>query len=782
MDAKTLDKLEFPSIRALLAARCACSLGQVRAESLTPTADRLEAIERLAETTEARGVLDTAGGVPLGGLSDVRDLLRRAELGSTLGALELLAVARCLGGMAHLKEALEEEDRDDYPRLRALSDRLAASTDIQDRIERSVDEQGEVLDNASPELRRLRHRTQVLRQRIDEKLRSFLSRNASNPNLQDRIVTVRRGRPCIPVRSGAQRAVGGGIVHDVSASGATVFVEPQEVIVHGDELQQALAGEQEEIARILRELSALVGGRGPELRESLAAAGELDFVFAKGTLSRALECVEPSLLEETRVKLMGARHPLLDPAHVVPIDVWIGEEFSALLITGPNTGGKTVSLKTVGLLALMAQSGLHVPADQGCELPVFRDVYADIGDDQSIVQSLSTFSSHMGNIARICRGADAGCLVLLDEVGAGTDPTEGSALAQAVLRYLRERGSLVMATTHYNSLKVFALNEPGMVNASVEFDPETLAPTYRLRIGIPGSSNAMAIASRLGLPHGVLEAARVISGDDSRQVERVVAKMHKARRQLDRERMIHRIARKELEEQREALEQETRELREARDRGVREGFGEAREVVRAAREEARGILQALRSQKREGKATQSASDSLAALEVEVEAKAQEAVEPVDEGPPLRVGDTVLVRSLGGRKAIVLEEPRESRVRVAIGAAQIDAERADLDYVESPVTDPRTRDEVGMLRAAKAVVVPIEINILGLRVDDALAQVEKYLDDASLAEHESVRIVHGKGTGALRDAVRTHLRQSHLVREYHDAPLNQGGNGVTIAVF
>lgn len=781
MDAKTLDKLEFDSVRAMVSERCACSLGQRRAREMGPSSNATEVRERLAETTEARTVLDTSGGVPLGGLSDVDELLQRARLGSTLGALELLAVCNCLRGMRRLKESLAEEDPDEFPRLTALEMRLCACPSIERRIDESIDDQGELLDGASPELRRLRHRLIILRQRIEEKLRSFLARNATNPSLQDRIVTMRRGRPCIPVRTGAQRAFGG-IVHDVSSSGSTVFVEPQEVIVHGDELQQVIAAEQEEIARILRELSGMVGASGQELRESLKAAGELDFLFARASLSRALQAVEPQLVDECRLKLMGARHPLLDPATVVPIDVWIGDEFAALLITGPNTGGKTVTLKTVGLLALMAQSGLHVPADLGCELPVFQNIFADIGDDQSIVQSLSTFSSHMGNIARICRAAGPGTLVLLDEVGAGTDPAEGAALAQAVLRFLRERQCLMMATTHYNSLKVFALNEPGMTNGSVEFNPETLAPTYHLRIGIPGSSNAMSIASRLGLPSDIIQAARAISGDDSQQVEKVVTKMHKARRQLDRERVAHREARAEYEQKVAALEEEARELREARERGMREGFGEAREIVRTARDEARGILQSLRSQKREGKTTQLASDNLATLAEIVEETAKAVDPPAPEGPRLRVGDTVLLRSLGGKKAVVLVEERDGRVRVSVGAVQVDADRVDVDLVEPAVRDPHLRDQVGALRAAKAVVVPTEINLLGLRVDEALQEVEKYLDDAALAEHESVRIVHGKGTGALREAVRRFLKEHRAVRQFHDAPLNEGGDGVTIAAL
>ncbi len=781
MDPKTLDKLEYDSVREMVATRCACSLGRTRARAMEPSSVADEVRARLAETTEARHVLDTSGSVPLGGLSDVDELLQRARLGSTLGPAELVAVANCLRGMRRLKEALEEEDPDELPRLNALSLRLCSFPSVEQRIDESIDDQGEILDGASSELRRLRHRLVILRQRIEEKLRAFLARNATNPQLQDRIVTVRRGRPCIPVRAGAQRQVGG-IVHDVSSSGQTVFVEPQDVIVHGDELQQVIAAEQEEIARILRELTGLVGASAAEMRESLRAAGDLDFLFARASLSRALEATEPILLDDCRLKLMGARHPLLDPDKVVPIDVWLGEEISALLITGPNTGGKTVTLKTVGLLALMAQSGLHVPADVGCELPVFRDVFADIGDDQSIVQSLSTFSSHMGNIARICRTASPGTLVLLDEVGAGTDPTEGAALAQSVLRHLRERGCLMMATTHYNSLKVFALNEPGMTNASVEFNPETLAPTYRLRIGIPGSSNAMSIASRLGLPSEIIQAARAITGEDSQQIEKVVQKMHKARRQLDRERIAHRIARSEFEEQKAALEREAQELREARERGLREGFREARDVVRTAREEARGILQSLRGQKREGKVTQQASDNLATLAEVVEEAVKAVDPPAPEAPPLRVGDTVLLRSLGGKKAVVLEETREDRVRVSVGAVQIEADRSDLEFLEPAVTDPRLRDQVGALRAAKAVLVPTEINLLGLRVEEALQEVEKYLDDAALAEHESIRIVHGKGTGALREAVRRFLREHRAVREFHDAPLNEGGHGVTIAVL
>jgi len=681
--------------------------------------------------------------------------------------------------MRRLGEALCGCEPNEYPRLTELGDRLAAFPAIERRVDSVIDDDGQIADGASPDLRKLRGRIRSLRERIEERMRSIVASAGMDHVLQDRIVTIRRDRPCVPVKAGSRRSLPG-IVHDISSSGATVFVEPDTVVGDGDLLQQTISAEQEEVARILRELSAQVGEVADEALGSVGAAGILDYVFARGSLSRKMDAVEPVLSPEGRVKLIKARHPLIPSGTVVPIDVWVGEDFAALLITGPNTGGKTVALKTVGLLALMAQCGMHIPADTGSELPVFRGVYADIGDEQSISQSLSTFSSHIGNIARICKRAREGTLMLLDEIGAGTDPGEGAALAQAILRFLRDRGSLVLTTTHYNSLKTFALSEPGIENASVEFDPETLAPTYRLRIGVPGSSNALAIASRLGLNSDVLKAARELIGDDAVRVERVVSDLERSRRRYDRERLDLQRETREGERERAALEREREELAAERERLRKEGVAEATQLVRLAREQAQDALRDLRAQQQEGRGTQAARDKLKALESLVRERGQE-LEPDVEPEPLpevHEGDSVRVASLGGKRGVVVDEPRGRKVRVSAGGLQVDADLADLEVLQGSA-DRDIRDQVGVIKVQKALSVPTQLDLRGMTVDEALDLIDKFLDDAALAEHEHVVLLHGKGTGALREGIRRHLRQLPVVKDFRDAPLNEGGDGVTV---
>lgn len=732
-------------------------------------------------------MIDHLGPLPLGGISDIRDHLRRARVGSALSGDELLAVGACLRGMRRARAAIDSCHPDDYPLLTGLAGRLGDHRAIEDLIEASIAPDGSVVDDASPELRRLRTRVGVLRTRIEMTMRSFLAQHAEGSRLQDRLVTTRRGRPCVPVKASAKGSVPG-VVHDVSSSGQTLFIEPQAVVGLGDELQQAMAAEQEEVDRILRELSGRLGQVADEVQQSVNAIGILDFVFARGSLSRRMEATSPELSDEGLLSLKKARHPLIDPASVVPIDVWTGDEFTVLLITGPNTGGKTVTLKTVGLLCAMAQSGLHIPADLGSVVPILHGIYADIGDEQSIAQSLSTFSSHISNIARICRHASRGSLVLLDEIGAGTDPGEGAALAQAILRYLRDRGCLVLTTTHYNSLKVFALSEPGMMNASVEFDSGTLAPTYRLLIGVPGSSNAMNIASRLGLRTEIVTEARRLTDEDAERVERVVTDLERSRRRIEREKVGLSQARDSAEQELGRLRKEREQLRAEAERVRREAASEARAVVRRAREEATEILRALRQQEREGRATQTARDQLKSLEQDVLTQLEDApsLGTADwrrpEQPPLgglEEGDTVTVQSLGGRRAVVVDADRgEGKVRVSAGGLQVDIDISDLGRLEGP-SDPELRDQVGALRVTKALSVPTEVDLRGLTVGEAIELVEKLLDDAALAEHDEVRLIHGKGTGALRQGLRRHLAELPIVRAIRDAPLDAGGSGVTI---
>ncbi len=786
MDDRTLDKLEFGAIRSALAMECACSLGRERAEILQPEGELETVAIRLAETSEARQLVDASGPLPLGGVSDIRNHLKRCRLGSALSGSELLAVGDCLRGVRRAKAAIEASHPEDYPLLRDLAARLGDHREVEELIESTIGPEGEVVDSASPSLRRLRNQIGIFRNRIESSMREFIARHTDGSKLQDRLVTTRRGRPCVPVKASAKGSIPG-IVHDVSSSGQTLFVEPQAVVNLGDELQRVLSAEQEEVARILRQVSGEVGEVSQDLQGSVTAIGILDFVFARGNLSRRMDASRPEISETGVLSLKKARHPLIPADAVVPIDVSIGDECTVLLITGPNTGGKTVTLKTVGLLCAMAQSGLHIPADMGSTVPMLSGIYADVGDEQSITQNLSTFSSHISNIARICKAAKRGTLVLLDEIGAGTDPGEGAALAQAILRHLRDRGCLVLTTTHYNSLKVFALTEPGMMNASVEFDGQTLAPTYRLLIGVPGSSNAMSIASRLGLRTEILMEARELVGEDAVRIERVVTDLERSRRRFEREKGDLAHARGSAERELERLQEEREELRAERERIRKEAVADAREVLRQAREEAQEVLRQLRQQDREGRSTQAARDRLQSLERDVADQLGAPAEPcvADEteaqacAEPLEVGDTVELKALGGKRAVVVDTGRGGgKVRVSAGGLQMDVDVGELTRL-APASDRQIRDQVGALKVTKAMSVPTEIDLRGLTVGEAIDQVEKLLDDAALAEHTEIRLIHGKGTGALKQGLRRHLAEVPVVRAMHDAPLNAGGSGVTI---
>jgi len=778
MEERTLRKLEFDKVRDRLAACCACALGRYWVEKLRPLHDPEVIRARLAETSEARALLDDRA-VPFGGIRDVREEVERARPGGMLNALELLAVAETLRGAEQLRNALTA-DSGDFPHIRALADRIGSFGPLVARIARSIDEEGRVVDGASEELARLRLRARRLTEAIDRTIGHMLANPEVQRALQDRLVTIRRDRPCIPVRSDSRRAVTG-VVHDISASGATLFIEPSAAVEQGDELHRVRMAEEEEILRILRDLSKALAERYEDAAETIRVVSILDFIFARARLSLKMDAVEPEIVGESRIVLVHARHPLIPRDQVVPVDLWIGEEFDLLLITGPNTGGKTVAIKTAGLLSLMAMSGLHIPADEGSKVPVLRGVYADIGDEQSIEQNLSTFSSHVTHIARIVRRARRGSLVLLDEIGAGTDPEEGSALAVAVLRHLGRKGVLVIATTHYNALKTFALNEPRAENACVDFDPETLRPTYRLLIGTPGSSNALTIAERIGLPRPIVEMARSVMPSERLRVEDAIREMERSRRAYDEQRGVLEHTRREMEHEAERHSTEADELERRRKQAVREGWAEAQQIVAQARHEALKILADLREQPREGRATQESQQQLAKLqEVVAEAAARATLEPQTAGGDLDLlpGDVVRVRSIGQR-GIVLSEPDDAgRIQVAVGTARMDVPIGDVEALDG-AEDLEIRTNARELHIVKSLTVPREIMLRGLTVDEALLELERFMDDAALAQHDRIYVIHGRGTGALREAVRNYLRHCPLAASFEYAPPDEGGIGVTV---
>jgi DNA mismatch repair protein MutS2 len=799
MDAHTLKVLEYHKITGRLADHCACSLGRRRAEALKPRSDLAWVRARLEETSQARRALQDEGHVPFGGLTDIGELLSRARAGRMLDGHEVLQVAaaaragRLVGD--YFARAAEVA-----PDLAALADRLGTYEELEAEVERRLDEEGQVREDASDTLVGLRRREGVLRERIQHSLESIADEAVRQGRARERLIVQRSGRYCIPIRAQEQSRFPG-IVHDRSDSGATVFIEPQTIVERGNELRDTELAIEEEIKRILRELSGLIGSWAEPLERDQRTLGVLDFIVAKAGLAGQMGATHPRVRDDRTFDLRAARHPLLT-GEVVPVNVWAGEDFATLVITGPNTGGKTVALKTMGLLTLMAQSGMHVPADAGTEIAVFDSVFADIGDEQSIEQSLSTFSSHMTQIVKVLQRVEAdrrraerhgqdghvNTLVLLDEIGAGTDPTEGAALAQAILEELHAAGCVTIATTHYNDLKVFAYATEGVENASVEFDVRTLAPTYHLRIGHPGSSNALQIARRLGLPRRITRRGAQFLDEDEVAFEDLLRQLEGSRRALDRQRAETSRTRADLEELRQEHEEPLEQLRGQEEQALEEGFEEALEVVREAEEEARAIIAELQRQPRQSKVTEQGRQRLAQTRREMEEKLQavresrqaeaepeQAEEPAPEAE-LHAGDLVHVTSLArdGRVTRVLED---GTAQVQVGGMTVEARAAELAPPKEPPSEEAQRLAEAM-RVRKSLTFADEIDIRGMTVDEAISALGKYLDDAMLAGASRVRIIHGKGTGALREGVHEFLARHKYVSSFALADLSEGGAGAT----
>jgi DNA mismatch repair protein MutS2 len=790
MDNNTLRVIEYDKVKALLRPCAASSLGKAHVDRMRPVRDPALARLRLAETGEACHLLETVGDAPLGGLHDVRDQVRRAAKDGVLTAPELQDIAETAACCRRLHRYLARE-ADAHPHLAEQGQLLPEYTHLERAVDQAISPQGEVLDAASVELARARQRIRALHERIQQELQRIISSPDMATHLQDPIITQRNGRFCVPVRA-EQRNAFKGIVHDLSASGQTVFMEPLAVVELGNDLREAERREEEETYRVLAALSAIVGKVAEPLLAGIDAAGRLDLIFARAAFARQLRATPPTLNEEGIVELRQARHPLLGD-DAVPIDVMFGHEgMSTLLITGPNTGGKTVTLKTVGLCVLMAQSGMHIPADEGSRVPIVEQVFADIGDEQSIEQSLSTFSGHMRNIVNIVKEAGPNALVLFDEIGAGTDPAEGAALAKAVLLELQQRGCRTIATTHYGELKVFAQNSPGFLNASVEFDLETLRPTYRIITGLPGSSYAFAISQRLGLPKAVIAHAKELVGEVPQAIDQVLKQAEGVRRALDRERTAAGKARREAEIQVAQLQRELQEMEAKREHALARARQQAQEIVQRARVETNALqdeLKAIMREYRDGAHTAAATEKAHAVrrrarqtlrdltaEVEATAPAESAPLP-EEAPPalteVTPGQTVLVRRVGHRGTVLTAGKGEQEVDVQVGIMRVRVPVSDLEaaaVAPSPPPPAKTPERH----------VQNEIHLLGLRAEEAEQRLDEYLYDALTSGHASVRIVHGFGTGVLRGMVQQVLRGHPTVRSYRAGTSQEGGGGVTIA--
>jgi len=793
MDARSLRVLEYPEIIQRLAAQAATSLGRSRCQQLTPSSNEEQIRQQLAETSEARSLLE-ANPPSFGGITDVRSLIERARVGSLLEPSELLSIRDLAEACRRLVNYFERRQQE-APNLADLALRLGNYSDLSEQITRCIGDDAEIATDASRLLAKLHTQSRRLYQQIQKQMDGLINRYRGRGVLQDPVVVQRAGRWCLPVQIQEQARVSG-IVHDRSTSGATVFMEPTEVVHLGNELRETELAIEEEKRRILQELTGQVAARQSGLAQDLQRLAVLDFIFAKGRLSIVQEGIEPEISpHKGYVNLHEARHPLLE-GEVVPIDLWLGEDFATLVITGPNTGGKTVSLKTLGLLTLMAQSGLHIAAEPGTKIPIFAAVYADIGDEQSLQQSLSSFSSHMTQIIKIVQrmlairqaGQVINVLVLLDEIGAGTDPSEGAALAMSLLEWFHEAGCRTVATTHYNELKAFAYAREGMENASVEFDVQTLSPTYRLQIGSPGSSNAFEIAQRLGLPASMAGRGRDLLEGESRDFVHALERVQHTQRKLHAERRHAQQTRQELEGLRDQYERRSAHLQQQREQAVRESLEDARQIVGEARKRADQIIRQLQQQERHTAESEELRQELKEIEADVEEAQQEfeqqttaqeqAAQP--QLPPVETvtpKDRVYVPAFS-REGIVREVLDEETAFVQIGQISIELNISDLCQPEEKPEQTVPVSRIRPVQARKKVNVPRELRLRGMTVEEALAELDKYLDDASLAGLQQVRIIHGKGTGVLREAVHSFLEEHPAVRSFQLADRAAGGEGAT----
>ncbi len=781
MDKKILETLEYDKITAMLETHARCQIGKERARKLEPLTELAELNAELDLTSEAEAVLFRLGQSPIDEFPDTRDTLKRIKAVSALSMRELLDIASCLRAIRIAKSALTKES--DQMRLAAMAVNLPSYKFIEDELNRCILNEDEMFDGASPALSRIRRELRVANEKVREKLNSMIRSSTYQQYLQDPIITMRNGRFVIPVKQEYRKQIPG-LIHDQSGSGQTLFIEPAAVVELGNTFKKLLAQERDEIERILSELTSMVAPYGEDIYNALILLGEIDLRFAKAQLARDMNAVRPEMNDELRIRIVRGRHPLLDKAKAVPIDIWLGEDFKTLIITGPNTGGKTVTLKTVGLFTLMAQAGMFVPADVGTRLGVFKNVYADIGDEQSIEQSLSTFSSHMTRLVGILKNADDKSLVLLDELGAGTDPIEGAALAMSILETLYGRRSTTLATTHYSEIKAFALARDGMENASMEFDIDKLCPTYRLFIGIPGKSNAFEISKRLGLDDDVINRAKqFLKGEDVR-FEDVISGAESQRRIAEQERKLAEQARAELDALRAEVEKEKKKLEETKKGYQAKAREDARRVVADTKREMERLIVQIRSMKsinqsEADRVIQASRDAVREREnalVEPEKKVVDmSVAPKSVNP----GDEVRIVSLENKKATVLKKPdAKGDVLVQAGIMKIAVRLDDLRLLNEPAKkSPQTDAAAGKVTLGDKSV-GLSIDVRGKLVDEAIIEVDRYLENAAMNGLNEVMIIHGKGTGALRAGIQSYLKTHRLVESFRQGAYGEGDAGVT----
>jgi DNA mismatch repair protein MutS2 len=787
LEEKVLHKLEYEQVIAMLAERCTSQLGKELADQLKPSLDLEEIKSRQLDTTQAKEILRLYPDFSLGGIRDIRRCLNKAKIGGVIDPSEFLLIADTLLALGKTKKFFRSESGQKYYSLAQYIANMDTLPHLEQEIKKKITEEGEVSDRASLELSRLRKQLRNLQGKARGKLESMVRSTEMQKYLQDPLITIRNERYVIPVKQEYRGEVPG-LIHDQSASGATLFIEPLVVVEINNEVRRYEAMEKAEVLRILRQMSELVATHEQELQDILSALAQLDLILAKGRLSNDLDCGEPKMNDRGYLKIIQGRHPLLK-GEVVPITVHLGSTFDTLIITGPNTGGKTVTLKTVGLFVLMAQAGLHVPAQTGTELSVFAGVYADIGDEQSIEQSLSTFSAHLTNIIAILQKANNRSLVLLDELGAGTDPAEGAALAKAILEYFIGIGAKTIATTHYSELKSFAYNHERVENASVEFDVETLQPTYRLLIGVPGRSNAFEISYKLGLQKKIVEQARSFLSQEEVRAADLIANLEMNQLHAEKERQEAQELKTEAQEQLKQVKKREEELKDKEEKIVQKAQQEAWEIVTKARQESESILKEVKKAKKgaelkSAQKMQDLRDELRKKETALSAVAFRQLEgEVLSAHEVKPGMMVLLKRLN-QQAQVLEEPNANgEVLVQAGIMRALVDLRDLVKVKEELREQRGKTTgIGKIVSTKAKDVKNEIHLRGLTVDEALLEAEKYLDDAYLAGLSQVNIIHGKGTGALRNAITDLLKKHRLVSSFRLGNYHEGGHGVTVVEF
>lgn len=786
MNERVQRLLEFDKIKNRLWELAGSELGKDLIEQMVPSSVPEIIRGWQKETSEAAALITQLGQVHMGPIHDVRSGLQLAVIGSYMVPGQLLQVSDTLRSARNLKKTIltAHGEGQKYPLMGGLATGITALKEIEDLIERAIVNEDEISDNASPELRRIRRAVENAHVAIRKKLDQIIHSQDNQKFLQDSLVTIRQDRFVVPVKAEHKSAIKG-LVHDQSGSGATLYIEPIAVVELNNELRELKLKERDEIVRILTDISGQVGAHSAAIQANLDILAQLDAMIAKGRLSIYMKGVEPELNTNGYIRIRNGRHPLLDPRQVVPTTIWLGQEFHTLLITGPNTGGKTVTLKTTGLLCLMFQCGLHVPADYGTTLPVFDDIFADIGDEQSIEQSLSTFSSHMKNIVDILAHVSPNSLVLLDELGAGTDPTEGAALAMAILSTLHNQGIRTLGTTHYNELKQFALTRAGFENASVEFSVETLSPTYRLLIGIPGKSNAFEISAKLGLTEDIINYARLFVNRDSVQFEDVLTQIEESRRAAEADRDEALRLKLEADKLKKRLEERSEKLSDQKDKILNEAREDARKLIKSAKEESEAIIRELRQysgqlDKSGNKMIEEARSKLRQVNGSLQEKLQEVeiLTPDEVLTDLRLGEQVKVMSLNQVGTVQALPDSSGEAQIQLGIMKI---RVPLNQLKRVQEEKQAKKKYQGTDTGGPRLEPVglEVDVRGLDLEEAWMNVDKFIDEAYLSKRETIHIIHGKGTGILRRGLQDYMRRHPHVKSMRDGGYYEGGNGVTV---